>query len=250
MQRFAAVAAMRPHLRSLLLLVDIVRMIHSAARGKCRDVPSLARRLEDVVFDYLKTFLAAYSTQHFKPKHHMLVHIPSQILNDGMVFWCFTNERKHIDTKAAVSFTKTLRDQTRGVFGKLVLSQLRRLESQPWNPALLGKPADFPELANALRATSCQLSTKMRWRGQEIAAGSHLFIDGLQRLVCSVACYSASGGDFGILAEPYCKIRGDTILSEWRLEGATVQLPLQEILSIEIPSAWRFTGDHLLQILH
>jgi len=90
--------AQEPHVRSFLLLCEIVdicmALMHGAGTDAAAPLPSLVSR-------YLPMFTSAHGVMALKWKHHALVHLYRQIITDGMLLTCWVTERKNIDAKAA-----------------------------------------------------------------------------------------------------------------------------------------------------
>ena len=91
-------AAQEPHVRSFLLLCEIVdicvALMHGSGTDAAAPLPSLVSR-------YLPMFTSAHGVMALKWKHHALVHLYRQIIQDGLLLTCWVTERKNIDAKAA-----------------------------------------------------------------------------------------------------------------------------------------------------
>ena len=96
-------------LRALALLCDLVERAKKSGGVDGRELDAAAS-------GHMAAFCAAYSKWSCKPKHHLVMHVGSQLRRDGLVLGCFVHERKHcavtevlenLDLSAAQDFERS-----------------------------------------------------------------------------------------------------------------------------------------------
>ena len=248
LERFLGIVAMRPSLRSLLLLLDVVDLVLEAAiqllRGQ-EEVEGIASRLDAGAFAYLEAFANAHGRGEMRHKHHELVHIAEQVRKDKRLLWCFTTERKHIIAKALMSHLKSLRAFALGTVSRMLTAQIGILNDTPgWQSRLKLPEYDFADLA-----PGCRMSSAMTWLGCAVSHGNPLFVGrGHAVLLLVVACVTLDGS-FGVLAHPCRQLRGGVYSSELAVHPAIDHRKLVSTDVIRVARHWRFRGDRLT-VLH
>lgn len=79
---------------SYYALCAVVTLLTMTTRGTVT-----AEQLMDAMLNHLRLHQAAYGTDHWKPKMHWCLHLPSQLEMFGFLVACFTHERKHKEIK-------------------------------------------------------------------------------------------------------------------------------------------------------
>jgi hypothetical protein len=132
---------------ALFLVLDAVKEAHclaSAGAPPEAEVSRIAARLREAISNHLSAFKRAYGPESVLPKHHMLMHLPEQILADTLLLWCFAPERLNFTIKACVEDTdNTKRMETVGI-AKAINAQLRSLERHS-EEFLSGHTVELPE---------------------------------------------------------------------------------------------------------
>ena len=68
------------------------------------------QRLHCAIKQHLDMFLLAYGEDHWIPKHHMSIHLPSMLFEHGLLISCFVHERKHKEIKRYIPHKMTEKD--------------------------------------------------------------------------------------------------------------------------------------------
>ena len=235
------ISAMRPSLKSLLLLLDVVDIVVKAAttRMPTDQVEDVAARLDNASFAYLQAFADAHGRIEMRHKHHELIHLADQLRKDKRLLWCFTAERKHIVVKAVMQHNRSLQGFSKGAVTRLLIAQISSLtEKQAWVSKLHCPTHAFDDLAPGAR-----MSKSMRWMECEVASGNPLFIGpGHMLLILVVACVAVDC-QFCILGHECLKVRGGHYSSEWTVQAPICQRFLTPTDVIVIARHWRFSDD-------
>ena len=246
---FANNSAMRPWLKSLLLLLDVVDLVLKAATTRLRadDVEDIASRLDIAAFAYLEAFVDAYGRGAMKHKHHELGHLAEQLREDKRLLWCFTAERKHILAKSLMQHNRSLRAFALGAVARMLTAQIGCLTDNPgWVTSLHDPAWDFDDLGPGAR-----MSKGMRWMDCKVVCGNPLFVGhGHAFLILVVACVAVDGR-FGVLGHQCLEVRGGTYSSEWAVQSPIGQRFLVPTDAIQVARHWRFSADRSrLFVLH
>ena len=245
----AHISAMRPSLKSLLLLLDVVDLVLKAATTRLRatDVEDIASRLDIAAFAYLEAFADAHGRDEMKHKHHELVHLADQLQRDKLLLWCFTHERKHIVAKSVMQHNRSMRSFARGAVSRMLMAQIGCLIDKPgWEPRLDDPAWDFDDLGPGAR-----MSRGMRFMDCTVACGNPLFIGyGHAFLILVVACV-AIDSNFGVLGHECLLIKSGPYSSEWAVQPPIGQRLLMPTDAIQVASHWCFVADRSrLTVLH
>ena len=245
---FTKIAAMRPALKSLLLLLDVVDLVLQAATTRLRahEVKDIAARLDKTVWEYLSAFAECHGHAEMRHKHHELTHLAAQLLLDLRVLWCFTAERKHIIAKALMQHNRSLRAFAFGAVARMLMAQVSCLTDAPgWVSKLHDPVWEFNELAPGAR-----MSRSMRMMSCTIRCGNPLFINGHAFLILVVGCF-AVGGRFGVVGNQCVAVRSDPYASEWDVQPAIGQRYLEPADVLQVARHWRFSAcRNRLTVLH
>lgn len=247
---FGHISAMRPSMKSLLLLLDVVDLVLKAATTRLRadDVEDIASRLDIAVFTYLEAFADGHGRGEMKHKHHELCHLADQLRKDKRLLWCFTVERKHIVAKSLMQHNRSLRAFARGAVSRMLMAQIGCLNDNPGWVTRLDDPAwDFDDLGPGAR-----MSRGMRFMDCKVVCGNPLFVGhGHAFLILVVACVAVDGR-FGVLGHQCLRVRGgDPYSSEWAVQPPIGQRLLVPADAIQVARHWRFAADRSrLTVLH
>ena len=123
----------RTVLLSYMLLCNVIDLLSCAADPI---------RLHDAIKQHLDKFLEAYGTDHWIPKHHMSIHLPTMLHTFGRLITCFVHERKHKEIKRYVPHKMSERE----ILLEVTALQLRGLnETKFTDNAMLVKPKLAPK---------------------------------------------------------------------------------------------------------
>jgi len=86
-------------------------------------------RLENAIFTHLRLHIAAYGTQHIKPKHHLNHALAKQFYLKG-VFDAFVGERLHLRVKDISERHRNLPHFEAGVLGRVMKQQIGALRDE------------------------------------------------------------------------------------------------------------------------
>ena len=243
------ISALRPYLKSLLLLLDVVDLVLKGATTRLRatDVDDIASRLDIAAFAYLEAFAAAHGRDEMKHKHHELVHLADQLRRDKRLLWCFTHERKHIVAKSVMQHNRSVRGFARGAVSRMLMAQIGCLNDKPGWQQRLDDPAwDFDDLGPGAR-----MSRGMRFMDCAVACGNPLFIGhGHAFLILVVACVTIDS-NFGVLGHECLLIKGGPYSSEWAVQPSIGKRLLVPTDFLQVARHWRFVADQSrLTVLH
>jgi len=252
--------APEPHVVSIMLLFEICDEVRSLLKH-CRrrtQVEATVARLEKHVRAYLVGFVKAYGRDAVRFKHHMVLHLPEQILRNGLMLNCWCCERKNKSTKSAITQQKTpCYIQTTGL-SRMLADQLRRLEDPGWSSMLTPPVNAFPELAASLGHAEVDISGAMRFQGTSLRSGEFAFMDYERtNLIQVVACWRSrdanSPGCFGLLVRccqhVSCSATGTS--STWQADQEVKNYRLQtDEEHVAKPAFHRCPASGRIELLH
>ena len=245
---FGRISAMRPSLKSLLLLLDVIDLVLKAATTRLRaaDVDDIASRFDIAVFAYLEAFADAHGRDEMKHKHHELVHLAAQLRKDGQLLWCFTMERKHIVAKSVMQHNRSLRAFARGAVSRMLMAQIGCLTDKPaWVTRLKDPAWDSDDLGPDAR-----MSRGMQFMNCEVVCGNPMFVGhGHAFLILVVACVAVDGR-FGVLGHQCLRVQGGPYSSEWAVQPPIGQRLLVQTDAIQVARHWRYADRSRLTVLH
>ena len=79
---------------SILKLFRVADLLRDTQALACVAAPcgvrvrTLADEMTAAIRDHLEAFKLAYGAECVRPKHHMLFHVPGQVLADAQLQWC------------------------------------------------------------------------------------------------------------------------------------------------------------------
>lgn len=173
----AAVGAVQSWMALCKVLDLLVEVKHRFTADK-------VRKLARAISQHLDLFTAVHGASQVKPKHHMAMHIPMQLLRDGCYMDCFTQERKNKIIKAAAGHQhQTDARFEKGVLDRVVASCQEHLQ-QPLPQGLVSPVEPAPAwLADALGCGQCMVSARMQVGQHRLGRGALLFRHGRAFLV-------------------------------------------------------------------
>ncbi len=146
---------MEDPLDSLMVLCEILDLLKAASRQPTAEqMEQIANDMEFAISVHHQAFLLAYGSDAIRPKHHQLMHLPSQLKADKAVLSCWVNERKHAMARRCLAHADRKTSFEAGALARMLNEQLRQLEAATWALHLQGNTQDFPEQALSL----------MRWQ--------------------------------------------------------------------------------------
>ena len=167
-------------------------------------VGSLCGKLVNAIRQHLDAFKAAHGCASVLPKHHMLMHVPDQILADGFMMWCFAPERLNFSVKRCVDHTTNTKQLERTCLAKSLNEQLERLKSSMPPDSFLKRPlTHFPELAPALGEQQANYSRAAHFRHSTICSTDLIILRGTVDKMF-VLKFCAQAGDRKILFVQWC----------------------------------------------
>jgi hypothetical protein len=164
----------------LFLVLDVIKQVQCLASEDAppeAEVDMLVAKLTEANRNYLIAFKLAYGIESIIPKHHMLMHLPEQILADKLLIWCFAPERLNFTLKGCVEDTdNTKRMETIGL-AKALNAQLHALSK--YSGDFLNVPlAEFPELSEAF-GMKAHFSKAATFKSSKIHVGDICILCGL-----------------------------------------------------------------------
>ena len=162
---------------------------------------------------------------------------------------CWAEERKNMDAKAAMNINRSKVGFSRNALGRLLNSQIRKLEQPGWRNRLTGAVQSFPELASELGVPQVNIAGGAYYRGAAIKHGAPVFIgSGTSSMISVVACIDVQGQLGAFLRR--CQLRGSAYMSStWSVLPEVECLMFGET-PMRVPKCWRREGYDGLQVLH
>ncbi len=239
--------AVEPHVRSLLLLCDILDIVRLLLKGADE---SVAHPLRWLVPQYLAAFVEAHGFAKLRIKHHELAHLLKQILLDGLMLSCWVTERKHIATTQAMAHNKNKTRIERTALSRCLNAQTRKLEHPGWISKLEEPARPFPELAAQKQATEARIARGMTWSGVSIKAGDVLFLDAdRSHLVVVVACVAIDDA-WGLMIRGAQAQSRSKCWSKWAVAPAVSYYSLRERDLVLAAAFHRYVGPACVEVLH
>ncbi len=242
---------LEPVMDSMLVLLEICDLLRQALRhpGPAR-IREIANTLKFTVPIYLKAFLIAHGIARFRLKHHELMHVAQQLLDDSLCLSCWPLERKNIKAKESLQNNKAKVGIEQGGLARMINSQLRMLSDPGWASRLLKPIKECPDLAIALGASSVTIASAMHYRGVTVRRGCASFLgQGMDTLVIVIACISADGM-FGIIFRKCHQLCKSNFKSTWRvLPGVECQM-VDVANALFLPACERYESADSIVVLH
>jgi hypothetical protein len=234
--------------QSFLSLCEVIDTIVSVKRGTFDDVSDAAVAVHVAVTRYRTAASLAYGTKKVKPKSHVLMHVPGQILSDQGVYDCFALERKHQVPKQYAQTVVNFSSFEKSITKRAVNSQLRTLQDLVTGDQLVGKQTRPAALLVALGlGTTC--SRHLSWMGAKYATGDIVLIR--HRCFLIRACIS-SNGDLGFIVHELELVNMlSPTSSSWRRPESTLHaLMLAQVGRMRTAQAWTWTSPCTATVLH
>ena len=157
----------------ILSFKELWRTQQCIRRGK--DGRCDANELASAIRDHAAAFGKAYGPK-VKPKNHFLLHLPSQLNKDQVIYDAFVGERKHIQVKRAAEAVKKTTQFERTVLMRCLAQQMSTVSDPSFLQDGLVAPQSFPDLAVARGYSQAHLSKRMYWHGTCISLGDCLLL--------------------------------------------------------------------------
>jgi hypothetical protein len=127
---------------------------------RCLALPAEAAvQLEAAVGAQLRLHIAAYGTEHVKPKHHWMLDVPAQLQRDGCVLDAFIIERTHLTVKGIAEHVRNTHDFERAVMRGVTTMAFHSAAAATYGDSLLGKVAVMPDYPNVQIADKMKIFT-------------------------------------------------------------------------------------------
>lgn len=128
LEALSASKALTAQRESLLALFRVCDLVKEATRLKQNtdDVEPLARDLEEASSEYLHAFRIAYGPLAMKFKHHLVMHLASQLRRDKRLITCWPLERKHIGSKQSLEHYHDHQNMRLGGIARMMNLQVPR----------------------------------------------------------------------------------------------------------------------------
>ena len=175
--------------------------------------------IDEKAVSHLDKFQAAYGIDHMKSKHHSEMHLGENAAKLDGAMDCFAQERKAAAVKIGNNHVDKTARFERTTLLNVVHGELRSLsDADWWANKLCGTIADYPELAAAQGAASCEGALRMQWQHVAYAVGDVVFFDGMPcMLECMLRFQSLGRRSFAFLVVPFTdEVRVTATASRWR----------------------------------
>jgi hypothetical protein len=163
----------------------------------------VTRQLADSLKAHALAFEKAYPEANAKPKTHYVLHVPGQVVRDGVLLDAFVGERKHGGMKRQADGVKNTVTFEHTIISRAVCSQLSWLEDPANLADGLIAPSDSPGLATLERCSAAAVSSAMAWTGTRICIGDCLLLNDIVHIL--EAC-AALDGDLAVVTSRYAKV--------------------------------------------
>ena len=118
--------ALRLELLSFGGLADCIALVVDAKHAKSQpELLEIAGRLAEANENHQKAFMAAYGSKWCRPKHHFRMHVPQQVVRNGVWLDCWTLERNNRFFKACALHCFRLQSFESAVLVRAVRAQCR-----------------------------------------------------------------------------------------------------------------------------
>ena len=167
--------AIQKEVDSFLKLCKVCDIVKEATRSFGDEARKLALELKVAIKEYFDAAVRTYGKEMIRPKFHMLLHVPPQILLDGMLLWCMTVERKHqlfLQVSSQIDNTTTFEAS---VMPRLVALQAESMRRFKGSTYLDGAVRLDPVLADKISMPHARLSDRMTFNHTAIAKGDIVF---------------------------------------------------------------------------
>jgi hypothetical protein len=225
--------------RAMCECASLLRQLkRTPSKALCQDLQLAQTR-------HLDLFLAAYPESEIKPKHHYSLHIPGQVIRDGMLLDTFVLERKHRTMKRHASeIDNTSVHFEATIFARALIDQLKSMPITFENH-LVPPSTSSQEIANVRGFTDAEISESMSF-GTTILSVTDIIVHGDKALQI-VSCVHADSA-FWLLVKVYKFLH---VSGAGKLWAPTVEIALfspAEQSFIE-PTHWTFQSDGKLLTL-
>ena len=221
------------HVTSALLCISVMDLLTSASTGSV--TPEM---LADAIARHYAAHLAAYGYSVWKPKHHFMMHIPSQLQQFKFLVACFVHERKHKTVKRWAVQHLSKRAYERSLLEECTLAHLTELQEPLLKPFLQDPRIADARLVSALREGGFPAADSVL-SARSVRVHSRLVVKG------DVVLYCGGGLRANVQAgEVYfhASIGGEciTCLSNWPVNGETEHWKKVVVADqpCTVPSAW------------
>ena len=157
----------------------------------------------DAIRAFLEQHRQTYGEETMKPKHHWLLHLPSQLRRDGVLVDTFPLERLHRKVKTYAENCRAAEHYERSIVANCFLAHCRSFEHAPAVDGLLPPILPWGELSLS-RASA---SRKMLFSHLQLVAGDFVFLDGHLVEVQMCCCFE---NQLAIAAVPWSLVTRTT----------------------------------------
>ena len=189
---------MTDQIASFDALNSSMRLVNMAKQGF-----GVAQQLADALRIHALAFEKAYPDAEVKPKHHYVLHVPKQVVRDGVLLDAFVGERKHGGMKRVSDGVTNTTCFEHTVLSRAVSVQVSWLEDPANLCDGLISPSDSPGLATLEGSTTAAVASAMTWGGTRMCAGDCILLNDIVHIV--EACI-ALDGDLGVVTTRYAKV--------------------------------------------
>ena len=237
---------------SVLDLIKEAQYLASAVAPPENVVRLLVARLLHAIEMHSIAFKQAHGVEAVIPKHHMLFHVPEQILADVLLLWCFTPGRVNFLLKSCCEETDcTSRMESVGL-ARALNAQLRKLEE--WYDFLKPPINGFPELAEALGVQLASFSRAATFKSGKLHAADIFILRGALDKAdkCFQVKFCACAGDRKFVFLQWCHSpeRVTTHACRWRLAVDVDVLELEDSVVLHPAPCWRVEAAGTIVCCH
>ena len=230
-------AEFAPHLLSLRAICEVIDLL-LAAKQRLAGIDEAADRLDEAVGRHLASHLAAYGSDHIRPKHHWLWDVVSQIRRDRLLLDAFVVERIHLRIKGLAEKIRKTTSFESSVLASTLASHLTMLETAGSFGGLLGRTAPFPGLLGA------RIADKMEAAGVQYSVGDVVLLGDYVGVVA--ACATEGGELWAVVSQLQSVADVTSTSSRYRDAGVRV---VWQALSLTLALAWRVDRDGAMLVL-
>jgi hypothetical protein len=237
--------------RAMMLLFDVCDIARElekwllSAEGATAFPRGLGRRPRC----YLQVFVQAHEAEAVIFKHHQLLHLEQQVVQDCGLLNCWVVERKHKRTIQAMAHNSSVMRIEQTGLSRCLNYQLELLEHPSWLPSLLGRSNEFPEMAGHLEANNANIARGLEWYGASLANKDFVFLARERSTLYLVVAGIIYDDKAGIMVRACQKLSATSFSSRWRISPEIKFKPLTSHRAWKVQHS-RHVAEDVVEVLH
>ena len=215
---------------------------------KCKK--TMAKLIKDLVGKYLKVRKAIYGTKGIRPKHHKLMHLWKQLLDDGFLMDCFILEHMHCLIKPLCVDLRNTKDFEGTAIRRAVQARVHQLEKKEMERRLVGEQKLCPQLSAVLEQPTSIARLLVLPGGQQLHTEDIVFLgEDLSCCFLIKACYMSAVP--GLVLQELRRVEVVTSsCSRWQRTSKSRLLHLSDAVFVQHAKFWSIKDDGVIEVLH